>query len=93
VIAYQREHEGRSLFVMAARLFAKLGQSPGEPPLGAAAWGDTAIELPMLAEGTRLRNVLTGETLAVEGGLIRLARLFATLPAAALVLEAGKMAV
>ncbi|MEO6031937.1 MAG: malto-oligosyltrehalose synthase [Burkholderiaceae bacterium] len=86
VIAYQREHEGQRLFAVAARLFARLGPQPGEPPLGEAAWGDTSIELPMLAEGTRLRNLLTGETHEVVGGVVRLAQLFATLPVAALVL-------
>jgi (1->4)-alpha-D-glucan 1-alpha-D-glucosylmutase len=83
-IGHVREHDGQRVFAVAGRLFARLGLAPGEPPVGEAAWGDTALELPGLADGTRLRNVLTGETIKVEGGTLRLSRLFATLPVAAL---------
>mgnify|MGYP003576263321 CR=1 FL=1 len=86
-IGYVREHEGRHVIAVAGRLFARLGLSPGELPVGEAVWGDTSIELPQLADGTQVRNVLTGELLAVEAGGIRLSRLFATLPVAALVVD------
>ncbi len=84
VIGHVREHDGQRVFTVTGRLFARLGLPPGEPPTGEAAWGDTSIELPGLADGAWVRNVLTGERLAVQDGGLRLSRVFATLPVAAL---------
>jgi len=85
LIAYRREHAGRSLVVVAGRLFAGLRARPRRLPVGAAVWGDTRVALPRTPDGTRLDNVLTGERLHVERGGIDIAEVFARLPAAALV--------
>ncbi|MDB5732049.1 MAG: Malto-oligosyltrehalose synthase, partial [Variovorax sp.] len=53
-------------------------------PLGAAAWRDTAVALPGWPEGGRFENVLTGEVLALERGVLRMADAFASFPGAAL---------
>jgi (1->4)-alpha-D-glucan 1-alpha-D-glucosylmutase len=88
VIAYARRHEGRTLVVIAGRLFAKLLGEPGRLPLGAETWSDTAVAAGELGEGARLVNVLTGEALTVRDGAIALAQSFASFPAAALLFEA-----
>ena len=87
VLTYARQHEGRTLVVIAGRLFAKLLNEPGRLPLGGEVWTDTAVAAGSLAEGMRFANVLTGETLAVRGGTIELAQAFANFPAAALISE------
>jgi len=87
VIAFEREHEGQRVVVVAGRLFARLGGEAGEPPVGESVWGDTRVALPGLDQGARLRNVLTGETVMVEGDALRLSQLFTTLPVAALVAQ------
>ena len=56
----------------------------GRLPLGTAAWGDTLIRLPGVADGAQFRNVLTGEMLTVMGGTLRMAELCGSLPLAAL---------
>ncbi|MEO8008285.1 MAG: malto-oligosyltrehalose synthase, partial [Betaproteobacteria bacterium] len=87
VLAYARQHEGRTLVVIAGRLFAKLLSEPGRLPLGSEVWTDTGVAAGSLAEGMRFANVLTGEKLAVRGGTIALAQAFANFPAAALISE------
>ncbi len=84
LVAYARRHEGRALVVIAGRLFATLPGEPERLPLGEGCWGDTGVAVPGLDPGVPLENVLTGETLAARDGAIRLARAFATFPAAAL---------
>ncbi|OGA38295.1 MAG: 4-alpha-glucanotransferase [Betaproteobacteria bacterium RIFCSPLOWO2_12_FULL_68_19] len=88
VIAYARRHEGRTLVVIAGRLFAKLLGEPGRLPLGRETWGDTAVAAGELGDGARLVNVLTGEALTVSDGAIALAQSFANFPGAALLFEA-----
>jgi len=89
VVAYRRRLGEASVLVLAGRLFAQLGQSVGhavgQTPVGESTWGDTAIPAPGLRDGERLVNALNGETVTVEGGHIRLADAFRTVPAAALV--------
>jgi (1->4)-alpha-D-glucan 1-alpha-D-glucosylmutase len=84
VIAFARRRDGRTLVIIAGRLFARLIGDSIQPPLGEHVWADTtvAIDLP---EGTRLSNTLTGETLVVVDGRIPLGTAFARLPAAALI--------
>jgi (1->4)-alpha-D-glucan 1-alpha-D-glucosylmutase len=84
VIAFARARDPHALIVIAGRLFARMLGLPGRLPLGEAAWGDTGIAAGALADGTALVNVLTGETLAVSGGRIRLAEAFSSFPGAAL---------
>ncbi len=85
VIAYERRLGSERLVVIAGRLFAKLGMPAEQLPLGNAAWADTEVALPRWAEGARLVNRLSGETLTVAGGALRMADVFATVPGAALV--------
>jgi (1->4)-alpha-D-glucan 1-alpha-D-glucosylmutase len=84
VVAFARQHEGRTLVTIAGRLFARLSGEPGRLPLGFEAWGDTVVGAGALAEGTRLVHALTGETVVVRGGAIALAEAFGSFPAAAL---------
>ena len=82
VVAFARRHGEQLLVLIAARLFSSLS-APDEPPLGDT-WEDTIVRLPELAEGTRFENVLTGETLVVHEGAIRISAAFAHFPGAAL---------
>jgi (1->4)-alpha-D-glucan 1-alpha-D-glucosylmutase len=84
LVAYARRWGPSGIVTVAGRLFASLGLSAGTPPLGAAAWGDTAIDLSWLPAGVELRNALTGEA-HVAGDALPLARVFANFPGAALV--------
>ena len=90
VLAYAREFGGATLVVCAGRLFARLMKRDGQGlPLGQAVWGDTVVHLPMLAEGCRLEDALSGRTLAVQDGGLCIAQAFAHLPGAALVVRAA----
>lgn len=84
VVAYARRQGNATLVVICARLFAKLLGEAGKLPLGAQVWAGTRVAAAGLPDGTRLTNVLTGETLEVEGGSIALARACASFPAAVL---------
>ena len=95
VLAFMRQHEGRTLIVAAGRLFvsAATGVESGAAeaaaahwlPLGDAVWGDTVLRLPGWPDGTRFRNQLTGETLTLHGGGLPMADVFRSFPGAALV--------
>jgi (1->4)-alpha-D-glucan 1-alpha-D-glucosylmutase len=82
VVAYARLHGRHGIVVIAGRLFASLALEPGVPPTGAAAWSDTTIDVGFIASGTRLRNALTDEIVAVENDRLPIARAFASFPAA-----------
>jgi (1->4)-alpha-D-glucan 1-alpha-D-glucosylmutase len=90
VIAYARRHEGRGLVVVAGRLFAALVRETGHVPLGETVWGNTTVTLPFLEDGTRLTDALTGRTLEVRGGAVRMADAFAHFPGAMLIYESGE---
>ena len=83
VIAYMRNHGGRSVIVVAGRLWMKLGVAQGKLPLGQQVWTDTVIESG--AHTRPLTNVLTGETVEVEDGRIRVGDAFRSFPGALLV--------
>jgi (1->4)-alpha-D-glucan 1-alpha-D-glucosylmutase len=85
VIAYLRRHAGRSLIVIAGRLWRKLGIAEGKLPVGEAVWSGTTIDAAAL-KGP-LTNVLTGETVEIEDGRIRVSDAFRSFPGA--VLTAG----
>ena len=74
--------------MVAGRLFASLGLEPGVVPLGDQVWADTKVEAGFLAPGTVLSNVLTGESLVIDGTPLRLAALFSRYPAAMLAYSA-----
>lgn len=87
VVGYARRLGSTGVVVLAGRLFASLGLDVGVAPLAEAAWADTSADLSFIPTGTRLENVLTGETLSATGGHIRLATVFTRLPLALLVIE------
>jgi len=85
VLAFARRLGGQGAILAVGRLYASLGLEAGEPPLGAAVWGDGGLDAGFLPEGVRLTNVLTGEKLAPRDGMLPLAEVFAHFNAALLV--------
>jgi hypothetical protein len=71
-------------------LFATLAIQANELPCGAAVWADTRVDLPFLANGCRLRHVLTGATYRLESGGVQLADVCADTPGAVLVYDDGE---
>ncbi len=61
-----------------------LGVKTGELPCGAI-WEDTRIELPFVAEGAALRDVVTGREHRIGNGGLALARLLERAPVAVLI--------
>jgi hypothetical protein len=59
------------------------------PPLSAAVWGDTAIDVHLLPAGIEPVNALTGERLTTRDGRIMAADAFANFPGALLLYNAG----
>lgn len=85
VVAYARRQGDCGIVVAAGRLFASLGLESGALPVGVAAWGDTALDLAFLPEGTRLVNVLTGENVVMDASRrLPLARAMTHFPGALL---------
>ncbi len=93
VVAYARRLGDRGIVAVAVRLCASMGLEHGVLPVGEAAWGDTVLDLAFLPEGTRLANVLTGESLQADAsGLLTLSRAMTVFPAALLAYEAPSAA-
>ncbi|HSF48839.1 MAG TPA: malto-oligosyltrehalose synthase, partial [Burkholderiales bacterium] len=92
LIAFARRRANDIVIAVAPRLFARLCPEPDSLPLGEAAWGDTAIEIPFHSPDVRYTNTLTGEVLdssQSEGkAMLRAASIFSSFPAALLVREA-----
>ena len=65
-VAYARRLGDSGIVVAAGRLFASMGLEPGTLPVGKPAWDDTVLGLAFLPAGTRLMNVLTGESLETD---------------------------
>ena len=65
VCAYARTLDGESVTVVAPRLVAGLTGGVERLPTGAAVWGDTWLPLSHRTVGARLRDVLTGDDIAV----------------------------
>ena len=90
MLAYARQQGSDTVIVLAGRLFSQLPAPPGELPVQHACWGDTSVDvsaIAALADGAGLRDALTGHAVAVQGGRLQLADVFANLPLAALVVE------
>ncbi len=87
IVAFARSYGGRTVVVVAGRLFAGLC-SEGRSPVGDGAWGDTVVMLRKHLAGTSFRDVLTGRRLDAnrrEGYLaLPVAEAFACLPIALL---------
>jgi len=83
VVAFARLGPGDAALTIVPRLLARRGRA--EPPLGLEYWGaETGVLVPPEV-GSRFVNPLTGEALAAEDGVLPLARVFASFPAALLV--------
>ena len=65
VCAFARTAGGETAIVVTPRLVAGLTDGVERLPVGAEVWGDTWLPLPDARAGDRLRNVLTGEDVAV----------------------------
>ncbi|HEY0335872.1 MAG TPA: malto-oligosyltrehalose synthase, partial [Burkholderiales bacterium] len=81
VIAFMRRRGTRAVVAVAGRLWMKLGTREAQLPLGVM-WGDTAIDAGPLTGN--LVNVLTGETVQVREGRIRVGEAMRSFPAALL---------
>ncbi|GIL05146.1 MAG: hypothetical protein BroJett031_16660 [Betaproteobacteria bacterium] len=62
VVAFARRLGDEIAIVIAGRLFAGLGAAVGELPLGAAVWGDTAVDLSPLGAPRSMSERLSGAT-------------------------------
>jgi (1->4)-alpha-D-glucan 1-alpha-D-glucosylmutase len=80
-IAFMRRRGTRAFIAIAGRLWMKLGTGEGQMPSGAV-WGDTAIDAGPLTG--QLTNVLTGESIQVRNGRIRIGEAMRSFPAAVL---------
>jgi (1->4)-alpha-D-glucan 1-alpha-D-glucosylmutase len=62
--AFARQHEGRTIIVVAPRLYARLcGPEWKQAPLGKDVWSDTWIEVPVEMGSRPCHNLFTGEQL------------------------------
>jgi (1->4)-alpha-D-glucan 1-alpha-D-glucosylmutase len=69
VVAFARRLRDEVAIVIAGRLFARLGTAVGELPLGAAVWGDTAVDLSPLGSPGPMCEVLSDATLDIGATL------------------------
>lgn len=86
VVAYARQHGDEVVVVLVGRLFARLGGESGRLPLGEAAWGDTSIDLSELSlpASARFLDAVTGRTLEVREGRLKMSEVWRDFPGAAL---------
>jgi (1->4)-alpha-D-glucan 1-alpha-D-glucosylmutase len=83
--AFARTLRGEAVLTLVPRLLARRGLEG--PPLGRVFWGDDTV-VPVAGEiGRRFRNVLTGERLLVQDGVLGMAEVFQSFPVALLVRE------
>lgn len=83
ILAFARRAGNHGVVVVAGRLFASLGPGVRVAPIGEC-WDDTRLDLSVVPAGTRVRNLMTGETFAVESDATRLSRVLRYFPGAAL---------
>ena len=63
LFAFARLHSEGTILTIVPRLLTGVIADPQTPPLGEAVWNDTQVVVPAWREGTRFRNIFTGETL------------------------------
>jgi (1->4)-alpha-D-glucan 1-alpha-D-glucosylmutase len=88
IVAFARAHEGAAAVVVAPRLLTRLATGGNLlRPVGGV-WAGSRLPVPLAAPGDRLRNVFTGEELAVEasggGPSLPLERVLGSFPVALL---------
>ncbi len=84
VCAFARRASAAAAIVVAPRLTAGLGASPGAPPISRA-WRDTALRLPDDLAEMAWSNIYTGESINANSGAVQLADVLASFPVAVLV--------
>lgn len=86
LVGFAREIAGRWLIVVVPRCYWAITRGAERLPLGAEAWGDTAVECPPESLGVGLADVFTGEPLTPPGqaGRFWAADLLRTFPIAVL---------
>ncbi len=93
VLAFARELDGTLAITVVPRLCVRLVGERGTPPLGAAIWSDTRIELPDRLSRGAYRNLLDGRQVAPAGPggrqVLPVATLLAHWPCALLHASAG----
>ncbi|MBN1375748.1 MAG: malto-oligosyltrehalose synthase [Dehalococcoidia bacterium] len=93
ICAFMRRDEDREVIIAAPVLLAGLTSRGESPPLGAAIWGNTQLNLPKACAGKIYRNIFTGEKLTASekdgAAVMELAAVFKTFPVAALELAGG----
>jgi (1->4)-alpha-D-glucan 1-alpha-D-glucosylmutase len=87
ILAFARLGKDAAALTIVPRLLARRGIE--ELPLGRAYWGDETRVLVPPEAGPRFLNPFTGERVAVEKGVLPLARTFASFPVALLVTDAS----
>ena len=89
VVAFARGASGQALVAAVGRFFLKLCNSHGKPY--GEVWGNTSIAVPKRFSGTTFRDILTGQSVAVEQGeagpILPAAKVFSHLPVALLFAE------
>jgi (1->4)-alpha-D-glucan 1-alpha-D-glucosylmutase len=85
VVSFARRLADSGIVVAAGRLFACMGLESGTLPVGEPAWGDSALDLAFLPQGSRLVNVLTGVSIEMDASRrLTLSRAMTHFPAALL---------
>jgi (1->4)-alpha-D-glucan 1-alpha-D-glucosylmutase len=62
LFAFARLHGEGMVLTIIPRFPTRLVADPRTPPLGDGVWGDTWVSVPAWREGTRFRDILTGES-------------------------------
>jgi len=88
LFSFARLHGEGTVLTIVPRLVSGLVTDPGTPPLGEAVWRDTTVAVPAWREGTRFRNIFTGERLSTvtqdERQVLPVGQVFLNCPVACL---------
>jgi (1->4)-alpha-D-glucan 1-alpha-D-glucosylmutase len=93
VFAFARTHQGRGCVVIVPRWTAKLMDAVNELPIGGRVWADTRVALGNSTQAPRMRDVLTGREVGIDGAgserTLSVADALAEFPVAVLVGQAS----
>ena len=91
VLAFARHLEGAVVVCVAPRWFARLTDGTHDLPLGRNIWGDTCVEVPLVASDVAYKNVLTDQQVTLthidDKSFFEVATLLDSFPVALLALE------
>ncbi len=82
IVAFARVHEGRRIVVACGRFFAQLPEA-SPLPVDPKVWVDTFIEFDAVSTSS-MTDLITGGTISVAGGRLRVDEAFAQMPVAML---------